>query len=196
MRRCKFCRIKLKPEDAMVVNFYYFCNWDCCSKWLKTEAAKKVITQVQRRENQRQREKLKTQHQRLAEAQRTFNAYIRERDKFKPCISCGAEPTQFVRGGGRDASHYKSRGSGSGSRHRFNPLNVWSSCKKCNRYLSGNIVDYRVELIKRIGQDRVNAIENSAQPRKWTPDELLRIKKIYSKKKRLYEKKFRQPDSI
>tara|TARA_B100000287_G_scaffold314607_1_gene298094 strand:- start:7970 stop:8122 length:153 start_codon:yes stop_codon:yes gene_type:complete len=49
----------------------------------------------------------------------------------------------------------------------------------------------RIGLIKRFGVERIEALENDNKVRKFTGTELQRIKKIFSKKRRLYEKKFR-----
>lgn len=191
-RRCKACKKKLPIDEAMIVNINAFCNWECCLAYTKTDAAKKVEKKMRRRERIENKEKLKTLHHRLAEAQIAFNSYIRIRDKWKPCVSCGTPPTEYGRGGSRDASHYLARGSSKGgSFNRFNWANVHSSCKKCNRFLAGNLVPYRVELIKRIGLDRVEAIENTNKIKKWNHTDLKRIKVLANRKRRLYERKFR-----
>lgn len=48
--------------------------------------------------------------------------------------------------------------------------------------LSGNHIKYRVELIARIGLERVEALENDNTPHKWTKDEIL---VVITKHKRL-----------
>jgi len=70
-------------------------------------------------------------------------------------------------------------------------MNCFGQCKKCNRYLSGNIVEYRKRLITHIGEDRLNQIECDNTPRKFTIEYLRRLKRIFSAKARLYERKFR-----
>ena len=191
-RRCKACRKKLPVDEVMIVNINAFCNWECCIAYTKTDAARKVGEKMIRVERVENKDKLKTLRNRLSEAQIAFNAYIRMRDKWKPCVSCGTPPTQFGRGGSRDASHYLARGSSKGgSSRRFDWANVHSSCKKCNRFLSGNLVPYRVELIKRIGLERVEAIENTNKIKKWNKTDLKRIKVLANRKRRLYERKFR-----
>jgi len=49
---------------------------------------------------------------------------------------------------------------------------------------SGNITDYRINLIKRIGEERVNFIEGDHQPKKYTIEEIIEIKKTYKEKQR------------
>ena len=68
---------------------------------------------------------------------------------------------------------------------------VMSTESKCNRENSGNIVEYRAELIKRIGIGRVERLEQDNETKKFSIEYLKRIKKIFNKKYRLYEKKFR-----
>jgi len=191
-RRCKSCKKKLPIDEVVIVNINAFCTWECCIAYTKTDAARKRVEKMRRMERAEMKDKQKTLRHRLAEAQIAFNSYIRIRDKWKPCVSCGTPPTEHGRGGSRDASHYLARGNpNSGSFHRFHWRNVHSSCKKCNRFLAGNLVPYRVELIKRIGLDRVEEIENTNKIKRWNHTDLKRIKVLANRKRRLYEKKFR-----
>lgn len=96
----------------------------------------------------------KTLSQLKATAVRHFHKFIRERDQGKPCVSCGSYNTS-------DASHFYS--AGNFPETRFNPDNVHLSCRKCNYFLSGNLIPYRIELINRIGQDRFNKLEMTNQ---------------------------------
>lgn len=105
-------------------------------------------------------------------AQVIFNRWIRERDKNKGCISCGAEVTE--------AGHYLSAGHYSAL--RFNEMNVNGQCTRCNCFLSGNLIKYRQGLVKRYGEEKVLALENSVAIRtvkKWSRFELEAIKKNY-----------------
>jgi hypothetical protein len=89
-------------------------------------------------------------------------------------------------GGSFDAGHYRSRGSA--SHLRFNLLNIHKQCVKCNRFKSGNAVDYRIELIKRIGLENVEKLESDNKPRKFTIEYLKRLKKIFNKRARFHLK--------
>lgn len=105
-------------------------------------------------------------------AQVIFNRWIRERDKDKGCISCGAEVTE--------AGHYLSAGHYSAL--RFNEMNVNGQCTRCNCFLSGNLIKYRQGLVKRYGEEKVLMLENSVAIRtvkKWTRYELDAIKTNY-----------------
>jgi len=83
-------------------------------------------------------------------AQKKFNAFIRERDKDDPCISCGSWNTAH-------ASHYYS--AGKHKNLRFNEDNVHASCLKCNYYMHGNLIPYRENLIKKTGLERVEKLD-------------------------------------
>jgi hypothetical protein len=47
--------------------------------------------------------------------------------------------------------------------------------------LSGNLLCYRINLIKKIGQGRVDVLEGEPVEKKWTIDELKAIQQKYHK---------------
>ena len=57
--------------------------------------------------------------------------------------------------------------------------NCHAQSKQDNRFLSGNVVDYRIGLIARIGQEAVDALESDQSVRKYTVDEIKAIKAKY-----------------
>lgn len=103
--------------------------------------------------------KSKTLSQLKATAVRHFHKYIRERDKDFPCISCGKYTTL-------QAGHFHSAGNHPIT--RFNEDNVHGQCKRCNYFLSGNLIPYQQELINRIGIDRVEALQHKISLSKQT----------------------------
>jgi hypothetical protein len=108
-------------------------------------------------------------------AQSIFNAAIRERDKELGCISCGNPVDQ--------AGHYFSQGH-YGSL-RYDEMNCHGQCKKCNLFLSGNLIKYRQGLVKRYGEQKVLLLELSSEVRKtktWSRLELEAIIQTYGKK--------------
>lgn len=108
----------------------------------------------------------------LQKAQTTFNKWIRNRDKDLGCISCGAEVTE--------AGHYFSQGHYSSL--RFNNINTNGQCTRCNRFLHGNLINYRKGLIKRYGHAKVERLELNADLRKvkkWSRPELEQVIKVY-----------------
>lgn len=192
-RKCKSCG-KFKPvETGIVAGLGFFCSNDCRVDFGINNAAKvrdKAKEQKQKEQRKQDRvrwEQLKTAGDYAKEAQAAVNRYIRARDYGKPCICCSQPMNWNVRGGSVDASHYRSRGAA--SHLRFNLLNIWAGCVKCNRFLSGNVVEYRINLINRIGLDRVEQLENDNEPRKFSIEYLKRVKRIFNKRARFYERK-------
>ncbi|AGA72634.1 MULTISPECIES: recombination protein NinG [Pseudomonas] len=144
--------------------------------------AAKAITRQAREELKERREKLKTRREHMAEAQTAFNAYIRERDAGLPCISCDSLPSDhdLITGSRWDAGHYRSVGAC--PELRFEPLNVHRQCVKCNRNLSGNAVEYRIRLVRRIGADQVEWLEGPHKALRLTIEDLQAIKALYRQK--------------
>ena len=66
-------------------------------------------------------------------------------------------------------------------------LNCHKQCVKCNRFLSGNVAEYRRGLIKKIGLDLVEKIEADQDSRNYTSEDLQRITQIYRKRKKIHE---------
>ena len=92
----------------------------------------------------------KTVSQLLKIAVRHFNLYIRKRDHGLPCISCGKKTSL-------QAGHFYSAGKHPSL--RFNEDNVHGQCLSCNYYKSGDLLNYRINLIAKIGIDRVYDLE-------------------------------------
>lgn len=126
------------------------------------------------------KERLKTRRDYINEAQRAFNAYIRQRDSAKACVCCGIALGSGEVGGGFDAGHYRSVGSA--PHLRFDERNCHGQRKQCNRYGAGRAVDYRIGLIARIGLAEVESLEADNTPRKWTIEELKQIRDTYKAK--------------
>lgn len=113
----------------------------------------------------------------LSQAEKVFNAWIRKRDTFPDrtfkCISCG----QYFSNKEMDAGHFKSKKYAA---TRFHELNVNGQCVSCNRMKDGNEKLYRINLIYKIGLEKVEEIENlSRQPWKWDREILLDIIEKY-----------------
>ena len=108
----------------------------------------------------------KTVSELLKIAQKKFNKFIRERDKEKGCISCNGKVQQ--------AGHYLSQGHHSAL--RFDENNTNGQCIRCNLYLSGNLINYRQGLIKKIGAEKVEWLESyPKKAHKWDKFSLIEI---------------------
>ena len=188
-RRCSTCRQKCDTSDAIISHLKAFCSYNCLTTYTRSKAAQKLVQKAQAKSLAERKEKLKTRSEWMTEAQAAFNAYIRVRDSNKCCISSGRPLVDSSVGGGYDAGHYRSRGAA--GHLRFHLLNCWGQSKHDNRYLSGNISEYRVGLINRIGLQSVEKLEADNSTRSFDIEYLKRIKRIFNKRARLYKRLFR-----
>jgi Bacteriophage Lambda NinG protein. len=147
------------------------------------DKARKAIQQEDRKSLRAAKERVKTKGQYMREAQAAFNAWVRARDAGLPCVSCGTTAdVQYA------AGHFRS--AGGHPELRFEPLNVHLQCNRnCNMAKSGNLGPYRLELIKRIGQDKVDWLEGPHEPKRYTIDELKAITAEYRAKTRELKRK-------
>lgn len=181
-KKCKApgCGQRFKP----MLSTQKVCSMACARAMAKDpklqKVAAKAITKQKRQDLQERREKLKTKGDHLREAQAAFNAYIRERDRLAgyACISSG-RPLDW-NGNAVDAGHYRS--TGAAPHLRFDENNCHAQSKHDNRYLSGNVAEYRLGLIQRIGLAAVEALEADQAPRRYTIEDLQAIKALYRQK--------------
>jgi hypothetical protein len=166
--KCKKCKTEFTPVQF---NQKYCFDADCIRVWIELEKEKQWKIKKQLLKH-----KLQTVPELLKLAQITFNKWIRERDKDKPCVSC-KKPL----GAKYDAGHYFSAGG-----HKavtFDEDNVHAQCVTCNKYKHGNLLQYQIEIQQRIGIDRFTALQEKAyQVKKWTREELNEIIKLYKSK--------------
>jgi len=148
-------------------------NLDCIAEfrqWVNKQKQKEW-----NKEKKVRKEALKTVQELVLETQKTFNEFIRLRDKGLNCISCNKPPKK------ENAGHYFNANN-----HwnvRFDEDNVHLQCEHCNSYLSGNLIPYRENLIKKIGRKRFDALSAIAyKTRKFTREELREIKDYYKNK--------------
>lgn len=191
-KKCKVCDKEFLPY----LSTKKVCSIPCAIKFAASEVQRKAEKErrrqdsIERKELRERKDKLKSNSDLAKEAQAAFNRYIRARDRGKPCISCGCnlvDASGYLTGSATDASHYRSRGA---AKHlRFNVFNVHSSCTRCNRQLSGNAVEYRIRLKQRIGIERVEAIESDNSPRRFSNEYLRRVKHIFARRARWYERR-------
>lgn len=178
MSKCKYC--KSSPVDIKI-NLHSFCSMDCAVNYAKSAQERKKKSESSKRMSEAKKrdkaikERLKTRGEWLRELQVIFNKYIRLRDARLPCVSCG----RFHEGQWH-AGHYLSVGAH--PELRFEPLNVWRQCQPCNAHLSGNQINYRKELVRRIGIEKVEWLESKHEPLKLTIEEIKELKKVYQEK--------------
>jgi hypothetical protein len=108
------------------------------------------------------------------EAQKLCNKYIRLRDKDRPCISCEKKPIEH-------AGHYIAQGSSGALRYFVD--NIHGQCSQCNVWGHGNLLEYRIGLVKKIGRERVEYLEEHRHDiKKWTREELEELINTYKEK--------------
>jgi len=139
------------------------------------EKARKALADLDRKDIKARKEKLKSRSDFLKETQVAFNAWVRARDAAQPCISCG----RFHQGK-NDAGHYRTVASA--PELRFEPLNCHLQCSPCNTHKSGDIVNYRISLVQRIGAEQVAWLEGPHEPKKYTIDDLKALTALYRAK--------------
>lgn len=181
-RRCTVCKDKFKQQRPMQA----VCSPACAIVQGKKDAAKQAAAKVRadRAATKTALEKLKTKGKWIADVQRVFNQYIRERDRDQPCICCGQfyDAKDTLTGGQWDAGHYLSRGSA--AHLRFDERNVHKQLKGHNRPGGTTRGQFRAGMIARIGIEAVEALEADQTPRNYTIDDLKRMKVEYAAKLR------------
>ena len=169
------CSIRFVPQRLGQA----VCSPACAlaTKDVNQQKARKSLAQVERREIKVRKEKLKCRADHLNDTQTAFNAWVRERDAELPCISCGRHHA-----GQYHSGHYRTVGAS--PELRFEPLNAWKQCAPCNNYLSGNLINYRISLLQKIGEERVIWLEGPHEAKKYTIEELKAMTADYRAKAR------------
>jgi len=165
-KKCKACRELFTPFNSMT---------KACSVKCALVVAKDSKDKEYRRETKRLKQKIKFKSCWLSEAQTEFNKFIRLRDMDKPCISCGRHHD-----GQYHAGHYRTVGAH--PELRFTETNCHKQCAPCNNHKSGNIVEYRINLAKRLTSSQLHWLEGPHKPLKLTIDDIKAIKEKYNRK--------------
>ena len=166
LKTCKACKSKFEPTRPLQT---------CCDIPCAIVHANNLKAKNARKEHKIAKERIKSRGDYAREAQIAFNSWVRARDQGKPCISCGS----FT--GKQNAGHYRSVGCSPST--RFEPLNCHLQCEKCNSYLSGNLINYRINLIKtgKITHEQLEWLEGHHEPKHYSIDDLKEIKAKYTK---------------
>ena len=167
---CKVCKTKYTPLRPL----QSCCTWECANIYVKELNEKKQNKEWQQRKKALKND-LMTLSDYLKIAQQVFNKYIRERDKNELCISCQKTPLKKNAGHFYNANNHYSV--------RFDERNVHLQCEHCNTYLSGNLIFYRENLIKKIGIKEFEDLSLIAnETRKFTIQEIKELIDEYKNK--------------
>ena len=139
--------------------------------------ARKALADIERKDIKVRKEKLKSRADHAKDTQQAFTEWVRLRDADLPCVSCGRHHD-----GQYHAGHYRTVAANPAI--RFEPLNVHKQCAPCNNHKSGDIVNYRIELVKRIGAEAVEWLEGPHEPKRYTIEQLKAMTAEYRAKTR------------
>lgn len=193
-RKCanKECRQWFHPtRDGQVV-----CSYQCASAVGK-EQTRKAREDAQRKELAKQRAAEKEGRARRdelrptgyfkAQAQQAFNAYIRARDAYLPCISCGETNPPDLHGGQWDCGHFKTVGAN--PELRFEERNAHKQCKSCNagagKYTAKEATvaqQYEDGLVARYGQEYADWLNGPHEMTNYRREDFIRIRDKYRAK--------------
>lgn len=190
-KRCRVCRREFIPVRPL----QSCCQYSCAITYSRGSGDRQsaATKRVQAAEKRETRERLRTRRDWLKLARHAFNAFIRERDRFLPCISCDFYTEIESLGGVFDCGHFRTVGAA--PQLRFDEANAHKQCKTCNSGVireGGRVLvahdperamtiraAYRTRLIARIGFAEVDRLESDNSIRRYTAEELQAIAKLY-----------------
>jgi hypothetical protein len=168
MKKCKICKEFFEP-------IYSSLQTTCTKPQCIISYAKRVEEKKSKREIKAMRDRVKSVSHWRRDLQQSFNAYIRERDKHRPCISCDKPLV-----GKYDAGHFYSVGSYPNL--RFNEDNCHGQCVECNQHKHGNLIEYSLRLPDRIGTIQYNHLHQiKNDPLRLSLDEIKNLIQYYRK---------------
>ncbi len=173
MPRAKKCKNTACGEQFDPTRpFQHVCSPRCAIDFNKQQERKKFDKRT--RELKKQSRSSDRGYQ-LKKTQEAFNRYIRVRDESLPCVSCGRHHE-----GQYHAGHYRT--TKAHPELRFEELNCHKQCSACNTHLSGNITEYRISLLHKIGEEALAWLEGTHETKNYTIEDLKEIRKKYTEK--------------
>ena len=185
MRKCRQCREQI-PSRKDCKDPYArggFCDIACYGLH-KAKKDREARNKAKNAKHKEDLQRVKPMNEKLKALERIVNKYINLRDFGKPCISCD---TPHAYHSERHASHYRSVGACSSA--RFYTLNIHTSCGNCNKYLSGNAVEYRIRLVKKIGEESVHRIEAMPKQFRYSDEWIEKASKAFRAKIMIIERR-------
>lgn len=148
MKKCKHCKKPFQPTKTTQTA----CSLSCAVKLAEKKEGKMILRQAQRKEVKEMAIKLKTLADYKKDLQVEVNRLVRLIDQDCSCISCG------TLNGKENAGHYYSVGARPNL--RFHLMNIWKQCEHCNTHLSANLIEYRANLVKLIGEQHLEFLSD------------------------------------
>lgn len=196
-RKCKYCKEYIPFADGVKINTGFFCNIDHAIAFAKDKSSKDKRKASKKAHTERKKTfRLNDANHQHKLTQAVFNKlrvaeekkWFTDRGLEPVCISCGKPNMDWCCG------HFKTRGSQGNLRYDRN--NTFLQCNRyCNMALSGNINGnkttrgYIKGLFDRFGDERAQEIidycESNTAPRKWTGEELQKMRVEFNKQLKL-----------
>ena len=177
-KKCVVCAESFLPQYTTLQKT---CSTACAVTYAKL---KRATTKEGLNKMRNEKDSLEKLSKVMIYTQEVVHKYVRQRDKGKPCISCGRDWDSSFQAGHRfDQKQY--------NKIRFDLDNIHGQCPGCNQYNDGNYNAYHLRLPKRIGVETYQNLEKRAEialriPWTWTRHELRDIQnKIKELKKQL-----------
>lgn len=171
-----------KLFTPIYTNMQVACSLRCAASFAKkVRLAKEKQERAQTKER---KDKLKSISQVEEECRQIVQKIARLRDRNQGCISCD-KPANWD--GQWHGSHYRSHGGCSSL--QFHLWNINRACWICNKLYSGRVDQYKVGIVQRYGQERLDWLDNQPKSRKYDREYLARFKKVMGKRLRRMEKR-------
>jgi hypothetical protein len=180
-KKCEICGNEFDKDIRMP--FKTWCSHDCATALALKRRLKQNGDHWKKVEKPKMIENLKTLSDYENDAKRSFQKWVRLRDKNLPCISCQKWANRF------DGGHFYPGDPYSGM--IFLEDNCHKQCSyNCNKQRHGNLLDYRIHLITKIGIERVQWLDENKdrlKNYKWSRPELIAIKQDYDLRIKILE---------
>jgi len=170
-RKCKNCNQVFEKNPNR--NIDYCCSYKCYTERIrklkeqKTEKVTLTNTGPHEWEKKKMSVSKSAYKMQIRILRSVFNTYIRQRDKGKPCITCGKKLVKDY-----DAGHCFTVGAN--PELRFDPDNVHGQCRDCNGSADGKQPEHILALPGRIGLERLTALQAKInKPLKLSTPEIL-----------------------
>ena len=177
--KCTGCKSRFPTEELVSLPAGKFHAISCAIEYgiAKADKARAKVRIAKDKEHNKRKRKLKDEDRgfQLKKTQQIFNSYVRLRDDTSPCISCNRHHS-----GQYHAGHYRTVGAN--PELRFDDRNCHKQCSACNNHLSGNLVNYRINLVNKFGVGYVDYLEGPHEPKRYTIDDLKELQKLYTHK--------------
>lgn len=175
-RTCRICRSKFEPRQSIQPTCDKF---ECKVAYAEKVAAKSAEKRAKDHRKKTREQKLEAKpiqyFRRRAEA--AVNAFVRERDRDEPCISCRTYDSYEWHAG-----HFVPVGRASSI--RYDPANIHKQCFECNTHKGGNATLYEKFLTIKIGAAEVDRLKNAPRIYEWTREECLAIEAFFKEELR------------